>query len=73
MTLSALTAEIRRSEAVLARGSESALWAEYCDDMLARVGQLPYRDSDTDPIVPEDACEFWLAEYAAAIAERGEV
>ena len=70
MTLSDLTAEIIRREAILAPGSETILWGEYNERMRQVTGVLPQSpdaiDAAGNPVVADDECAWWLAAYDLA-------
>ncbi len=69
-TIGELTEDIRRSERVLAPGSETTLWSDYCNDIERITGHLPYDAGDAEDVVlPDDVAEYWRSEYAALEAK----
>ena len=62
--LSAMTAEIEAIEREQAPGSETALWAKFCEWCRTEYGVLPYGDYDGDYFVQTVDRQWWLDEYA---------
>jgi len=63
MKLSELTSIIREEERYLAPGSETSLWADFCEDIRKITGYLPYEDTNKDPEIPKEVCDYWIDQY----------
>jgi len=66
--LSTLTEEIRTTERIIASGSESSLWVDYCEEMLKITGISVTDDTDWDPEIKTETAAWWLGAYAGEMA-----
>lgn len=64
MKLSTLTDEIRDRERLLAPGSETGLWSNYCEAVRLEAGVLPHHDHDDGIEVDDRFAIEWIERYA---------